>query len=209
MTFKTSSAVSPTGILTEEHQVILVVLNALEAMIAEADANRALDQQEAHDIVSFFRGFADQWHHAKEEARLFPMLEQRGVPCEQGPVGVMLREHEEGRVCVRAMSEAVGPAASGDSAALAGFIAAGRRFIPLLRSHIEKEDHCLFPMAEQVLTDQDRRDLISGFREAEHEQADPAAHGRYLALAERLPEQYGVSRPAVARPTHVSPKCTH
>ena len=209
MTSGNPSAASPTAILSEEHQVILVVLNALESLIAGTESETRLEEAEARELVGFFRGFADRFHHAKEEACLFPVLEQRGIPCEQGPIGVMLREHEEGRACVRAMDETAGPAAAGDSEALVRFIAAGRRFIPLLRGHIEKEDLCLFSMAEQVLSDQDRTRLAAAFRDADDRQADPEAHQQYLALARRLSEGYAVPRtPLRDAPRHPA-ACGH
>jgi len=39
----------------------------------------------------------DRCHQGKEEEFLFPSFESIGVPHEQGPVGVLLHEQEQGR----------------------------------------------------------------------------------------------------------------
>jgi hemerythrin-like domain-containing protein len=39
---------------------------------------------------------AEPCHHAKEEKDLFPRMEGRGLPRQQGPLAVMLVEHELG-----------------------------------------------------------------------------------------------------------------
>ena len=64
-------------------------------------------QEVLANLQEFFRLFADQCHHGKEEELLFPLLEQKGIPRTGGPIGVTLHEHEEGRALVRQMGDAV------------------------------------------------------------------------------------------------------
>ena len=49
-------------------------------------------------------------------------------------------------------ADAVEEAAAGKSKAIAQFVTHARGYVNLLREHIEKEDHCLFTMANQTLT---------------------------------------------------------
>lgn len=95
-----------------------------------------------------FSQFADKCHHAKEEDLFFPLLKERGIPGEGGPIGVMLHGHDVGRESVRRMREA----ADGESLDAAEFSDAAKAFIPLLRQHIFKENNILFRMAANVLT---------------------------------------------------------
>src|SRR5512137_79380 len=92
-----------TEILSEEHRVIEQVLSALEKMADETERTGELDVAGAKDAVDFFRNFADRCHHGKEEARLFPLLEQHGFSPDCGPTAVMRLEHEQGRAHVRGM----------------------------------------------------------------------------------------------------------
>ena len=199
----------PTDILSSEHRVIEQVLDCLERIIAESKANGRLEAASAQDAVSFFRTFADQCHHGKEEAHLFPAMEARGFPRESGPTGVMLAEHEAGRGYVRAMSEAIDAAARGDRAALSRFAEAGTGYIGLLRQHIEKEDHCLFSMANEVLTDGDQAELTAKFEKVEAEEVGRGTHERFLAIAGALAEKYGVQPKAAACAGHGVACCHH
>ena len=87
------AGMKPTEILSAEHRVIEQVLNCLEKMAAQAEKTGTLDKVSATDAVNFFRTFADQCHHGKEEAHLFPAMEAKGFPRQGGPTGVMLHEH--------------------------------------------------------------------------------------------------------------------
>ncbi len=142
---------SPTAVLREEHQVILKVMDALEQLLNKGQAAIAQDVETLAKYASFFRLFADACHHGKEEDLLFPELESRGIPREGGPIGVMLAEHEQGRVLVRQMHDALPGVRAGDTAARDAWVSAGRDFIDLLRQHIQKEDEILFMMADRVV----------------------------------------------------------
>ncbi len=199
----------PTDILSSEHRVIEQVLDCLEHIIAEANANGRLDAASARDAISFFRTFADQCHHGKEETHLFPAMEAKGFPREGGPTGVMRHEHETGRGCIRAMDGAVDAAAHGDYAALQLFSQAGEGYIGLLRQHIEKEDHCLFSMANQALADEDQTELMAKFEKVEAEEMGRGTHEKFLAIAGALAEKYGVPQKAAAHAGHGMACCHH
>jgi hypothetical protein len=78
----------------------------LEKAVARLDAGQSLPEGFPEWAPRFFQQFADQCHHAKEEDVFFPVLKQRGIPEQGGPIGVMLHEHDLGRDCVGRMREA-------------------------------------------------------------------------------------------------------
>ena len=182
----------PTEILMQEHRVIEQVLDCLELMARQCDDGKGLDTESASLAIDFFRNFADRCHHGKEEDCLFPLLEQKGFSREQGPTGVMLHEHESGRRHVRGMSEAVGSIEAGNTSATTDFVSHARAFIQLLREHIQKEDHCLFQMTDQTLSEQDQLRLIESFAHVEHDDIGPGIHEKYLNVAADLAKRYGV-----------------
>lgn len=181
-----------TEILVAEHDVILTVLACLEKLVAETESSKMLDAQAAADIVDFLRNFADRCHHAKEEDRLFIVLEERGFPRHGGPTGVMLSEHAEGRSYVAAIDSASAAASQGDPASLAKFANAARGIIALLRAHIQKENQILFPMADQTLDDAAMQDLLRDFRRIEAE-AGGKRHMMYIEKARKLCARFNVS----------------
>jgi hemerythrin-like domain-containing protein len=195
----------PTDILMQEHRVIEQVLNCLERMVEESEEGGNLIREHAEQAIAFFRAFADQCHHGKEEDRFFPLAHDRGIPREGGPIGQMLLEHTQGRAAIKKMDEAIPGASGGDPNALKRFIEGAREYIVLLRDHIQKEDHCLFPMADRVLSPEDQEDLMASFEYAEKTLHDPGTHEKYLGIANDLADYYGVQK-AMA---HAGGGCCH
>jgi hemerythrin-like domain-containing protein len=184
----------PTEILSSEHRVIELVIDCLEEMTNRAMTAGRLEKEPAEQAVAFIKGFADGCHHGKEEARLFPAMEAKGMPREGGPIGVMLHEHKVGRTHVQGMTLHLEKAAAGDGAALSAFASHARGYAELLRQHIMKEDQILFPMAERMMTDEDRTALLREFDHVEEHEMGAGTHERFLKIAESLAERYGISK---------------
>ena len=169
------AATTPTGVLREEHEVILRALTVLERIGQQMAKGTTVKPETLQGLTNFFKNFADRCHHAKEEQHLFPALERHGVPKEGGPLGVMLYEHEEGRALVRTFAE-------GDPKTAPQAI---RRYVTLLREHIAKENEILFPLSETVLPSQEQHELFHAFETAEQELGKDL-HDRLVAELSQL-----------------------
>lgn len=176
----------PTEILIEEHRVIGKVLDCLEAMAHRCTEEGNLDYSSARKALDFFREFADHCHHEKEEKNLFPLMESKGFSPEDGPTGVMRREHEEGRRFVREMNRAIDEAQADDPSAFRRFVEFAHQYVELLRQHIQKEDSCLFPMANQTFSAEEQQQLAERFEAVESDEAHAGKHRKYLAIADEL-----------------------
>jgi hemerythrin-like domain-containing protein len=179
----THEAESPTEILSDEHRVIERVLSALEQLTSLPVSDSVERWQKA---LEFFRHFADKCHHFKEEKVLFPAMEAHGIPREGGPIGMMLAEHEEGRAHVRSMWAAVEQIAAGNAASAQPLLSHARAYLTLLREHIQKEDDILFRMADEVIPQDEQRQLLRRFEEHEAEEMGAGAHEKYLKIAAEL-----------------------
>ena len=175
-----------TDILTEEHRVIERVLASLETAAARMAAGAAVRPGFFTDAAQFVRGFADGCHHKKEEGVLFAAMVRSGLPKEDGPIAVMLADHEQGRQYTRAMDEAARRLAAGDLAARPRVIDNARGYAQLLRQHIQKEDGVLFPLANEVIPPAEHDAVAEGFERVEHEETGEGVHEKYLALAANL-----------------------
>lgn len=133
-----------TATLRDEHVLILQALDLLEAAAARDERGLPVPGGWWAELIGWFRAFADRNHHAKEERILFPAMAKAGVPAEGGgPIAVMLEEHGEGRTLLQTMVEGEGRSR----------VVAGRRYVGLLRAHIDKENGILFPLADEVIDD--------------------------------------------------------
>jgi hemerythrin-like domain-containing protein len=188
----------PLTILMDEHRLIEQVLGSLETCAIEVEGGLALERAVALGYADFLRGFADAWHHGKEEDILFRRMVERGFSEETGPVAVMLHEHRQGRALVGAIA-AVGAGAGAGAVAPAEattFLSSALGFVPLLRQHIQKEDNILYPMSQRVLTSAEFETMLEDFAAFEAKAGADGARDRLEALAERLVKDF---RPDEAR----------
>jgi hemerythrin-like domain-containing protein len=189
-----------TEILMQEHRIIEQVLAALEGMARLAEQEHRLDAAHAQRAVSFIRGYADRFHHAKEEDLLFVEMEAAGFSRQGGPLAVMLHEHDVGRACVGRMANAIERAGSGDQDALRAFSDSATQFVAMLRGHIHKEDNILYPMADDVLSQASQDRLVADFARAEEAQGGRAARDGFVSTAALLASLYAGLSPHQEQP---------
>jgi hemerythrin-like domain-containing protein len=172
--------------LKHEHKIILVIMEAADREARSIHATGKVNAATLGKIVDFCRVFIDRCHHGKEEEYLFPKIEEKGVAREQGPIGVMLQEHEAGRQRVKAIAASLPPAGAGDPQAVAALAANLEAYGTLLRAHIDKENNVLFPMADRLLSPEDQQALLQAFAKHEAEEIGPGVHEKYHHLAHEL-----------------------
>jgi hemerythrin-like domain-containing protein len=178
-----------TDSLKEEHRVIERMLHILNVAAERLDKGEDVAPRVFETAGDFIRTFADRGHHGKEEDCLFPLLEQRGIPRQGGPIEVMLAEHEEGRRFVRGMLEALERYKAGDREARSALAQHARGYTSLLSDHIPKEDNILYPMGEMHLTSADQTRLQEMFQQVEKERMGEGKHQEYVHLIEELEKQ--------------------
>ncbi len=171
-----------TQILMSEHRVIEHALHALDAAARCLEQGREIRPGLFLDAGDFITGFADGWHHVKEEGALFKALAEHGVPVEGGPIGVMLHDHEQGRAFARALREAA-LRLEADPAALELVISNARSYAALMGLHILKEDQVLFPMADRLIEPESQWRVMESFKHIEGSQAAKRTPEGYAALA--------------------------
>jgi hemerythrin-like domain-containing protein len=146
------------------------MLSCLEKIIEQATALGRLEEEPAEEAIDFFHSFAVRCHQRKEEAHLFPLLQARGFSGGCGPLFVMRREHELGRLHLAGTDRAIERASQGDANALQWFVQHGRSYTRLAREHIQNEELWLFPSANRALKKLDQQNLLATFEEVEAEE---------------------------------------
>ncbi|MFO7577093.1 MAG: hemerythrin domain-containing protein [Pelovirga sp.] len=176
-----------TMVMVSEHRLILRMIALLEGNVALLEQGRFENWDFFHDAVDFIRNYADRFHHAKEEDVLFAALIKNGMPEKQSPIEAMHIEHDQGRAFVRAMATAAGKARAGESGQVPVIVENARGYIELLRGHIDKEDKILYPLAERILPEEMRHDMLGAYARAE--QQTPELEDRYRRLVEEYENQ--------------------
>ena len=116
--------------------------------------------------IDEFLAFCDgelEAHFSQEEESLFPRLERAIGP--GGPMKAMLAEHLSLWKAEDALKEGLKAVRGAPSLEKArSLVPVLRHILWLLRSHIEKEEKMLFPLAEKFLSPQDLRDIEEALR---------------------------------------------
>ncbi len=180
----------PTDILKQEHRNIERMLSVLERAVGRASAGESIQPQVFRDAIRFIQLYADRCHHGKEEDLLFTAMEQRGFPREAGPIAVMLYEHDKGRSHIKSMIEAVERLEQGNAGAITDIQSHALGFIGLLRQHIHKEDHVLFPMADHHLHEADIVRLEKEFAQVEASSESCSMKSELIGLLNALEKQF-------------------
>jgi hemerythrin-like domain-containing protein len=156
-----------TQALVHEHQLIVRMLAVLEQKAVQTGRGDYSNYRFYLEAVDFIRNYADLFHHAKEEDVLFKALVENGMPRENSPVAAMLVEHDQGRGFVKAMEEAAKAALAGKPGQDRQIAENALGYVALLREHIDKEDHILYPLAERLLSEEVRDVILGGYKKAE------------------------------------------
>jgi hemerythrin-like domain-containing protein len=183
-----------TQTLVDEHQLILRMIALLERNAVQTKSGGAANWQFYLDGVDFIRYYADRFHHAKEEDVLFAALVQNGMPRENSPVAAMLMEHEQGRNYVLALELAAREGLYGKPGQERIVVENALAYAALLRDHIDKEDHVLYPLAERIIPDAMRDGIMADYHKAEARSAADFS-ARYQAIVERYEQAYPENPP--------------
>ena len=169
----------------DEHERIIEFLNILFRAVRIEREGKILGKEFWMDSITFIRDFSDDYHHAKEEKILFPAYCERGMSDDYGPVAVMLRDHEHFRDAVGRIEDSLN---RGEDGNVVRWQACGD-FIESLRFHIHKENNILYPMGEDILTEDDEKNLLEQFDLAEEKRGGVATEEHFRKLAESLEQR--------------------
>ena len=93
----------PTEDLKVEHALTMKMLAVLQPICGKMEKQEAGLDEDIRGGIEFLRIFVDRCHHAKEEAVLFPALEELGIFHTSDLIERLRAEHRTGRALVEQM----------------------------------------------------------------------------------------------------------
>jgi hemerythrin-like domain-containing protein len=184
-------ALSVIHILKHEHRVIERVLRALEGICFRLSYKETIATEVLAVIVDFISEYVDSYHHAKEEAHLFPALQRQGIIRDGGPLGIIEHEHVVERDLIDELKIAIEGLKEKNDGSRKVFIGTAHRYIKHLINHMQQEDAILFRLADELLNSVEAESLIMSFRLAEKEFGEGVVK-RYEEVATKLEERWAV-----------------
>ncbi len=177
---------TPAEQLKEEHERIALMLKILERVCTKMEAKGKAYLGHLERIMEFFKIFVDQCHHGKEEYLLFPAI----IPMERKLIGLLLREHSQGRSYVRAMDHDLTQMKKFEELTWVEYTANAQKYIALMTQHIQKENNVLFPIFDRLLGKKKQRELVEGFEDLERKKIGEGVHEEFHKLLHELKEIY-------------------
>jgi hemerythrin-like domain-containing protein len=177
-------------ILMKEHRFIEEVAGSLETLLGQVMEGLVPERHVIAKYATFLKDFVDRTHHGKEENRLFARMIEHGFPAEHGPIGVMMADHVEGRGHTRTLVNLGAAEGVMNRTDLERLRVSAGSYVPLIRSHIGKEDNILYPMAMRVLPVPVLDQLEKEFFEFDQNQIGPERLNEYNSIGRDLTAQF-------------------
>lgn len=171
--------------LKNDHRVIQQVVAGMSAVAELLDSGKRVDPSVLADLVQFLRVFADQCHHEKEEQHLFPLLSTNANVSTRRELESLAREHRSAKQLVSQLAKVAAVYIHNPGAVRYRVVDLLQQLVELYPAHIWKEDFLLFPMAQQNLSNTEKRDLEKKFDYVEREVGEDV-HAGFVMLAKKL-----------------------
>ena len=190
-------------IIESEHRSISAVLDGLAHF-----ADQGLEKKPVPDarvfraMLQYLDLFAERMHHPKEDLYLFAALRRHG--CETHEVlGRLEGDHQQGVAAIRALEQAFLHYEEGGAPFFEAFARRIKNYTTFYREHMRAEEKVIFPLAEELLDEEDWRQIDIAFATHVDPLASPAEERDLKALFTRIvtitPSPIGVG-PEIAKP---------
>ena len=153
--------------LVDEHVLIKRLLALVPTITDFVESSETVDKDLVLDCVDFIRGYADKFHHMKEEDILFKYVDEQSEI-----IKIMYEDHVTGRNHVKNVVEG---AENGNKAQIKEHL---NGYKDLLTQHIKKEDEILYPWIERQMSDKQIGELFQRCSAAD------------ASVGEELPKKY-------------------
>ncbi len=153
-----------TKALVDEHVLILKGLGFLKIARDRIEINQHPPKSFFQHAVPFFRNYADQYHHYKEEFLMFGFLARKKEGLLDLEIGSLRHQHEIGREFLTNVERSVNGYEMENEIAITSLLGNLSSFCSVLSRHIFMEDHLFFPMVEKELSQEEKNTLMEQFK---------------------------------------------
>lgn len=149
--------------LFDEHEMIVNALDAAKQLKTQIGKNDKQYEQNVRDLIDFFRNYADNFHHHKEEQILFPAMKKKNELLGDGVLKEMFDNHEDFRETTKNIEKSL------DEKNYAQAQKQLEAYTEALLDHIAVENDEVFQMAETLLSEDELDKIFYEFEDADIE----------------------------------------
>lgn len=178
-------------IMVEEHENVRRMLKVMRNISYRLMTKGEYELSDFTRIIDFVRTYTDKHHHGKEEDILFDTMEKKIERlAKSGAIKGMYIEHDLGRLYMANLEKAISNFEEGNDYARLDIIANSISYTDLLDRHIERENTALYKFAENMLSDDDKKDIEKACKKIEDEATASGVQEKYINLLDKLEEKY-------------------
>jgi hemerythrin-like domain-containing protein len=181
--------------LFEEHALILQVIEALDVLVNQLEADTGDYRGELVRLMAFFSQFADHLHHEKEESVLLPALVDAGLRWDDGVIAEVRRDHELERQMLQSLRHCALQNTPWSMMDRQRILDVGHQYADFMRRHITTEDELLRPLitsALNALAFQQLNERLERFDSRFEASGELAKHREFASLV--LSKQCAIAR---------------
>jgi hemerythrin-like domain-containing protein len=149
--------------LYDEHSIIINAIDVARQSKILIGIDNAQYESTIRQLITFFRNYADKYHHYKEENILFPEMNKRNELLVDGVIKEMFDNHEEFREKIRNIEINL------DSKMYAQAQTELEKYGEALLDHIAVENDEVFQIAETLFTDDDLEKINHRFQDCDRD----------------------------------------
>jgi hemerythrin-like domain-containing protein len=173
-------------IIREEHQSLAAVLHGLLYVVRGIRAHETEpDFSLLGAMVYYIDTFPERFHHPKEDAWLFRLLQLRH-PDARDLIDRLQSEHRAGAVKLRQLEQSLLRYQEGGRGEFAVFAAAVESFVAFERNHMRSEETEVIPLAQKYLTPTDWAEIDAAFLDHTDPLLGEAVRDDFLGLFRRI-----------------------
>jgi hemerythrin-like domain-containing protein len=173
----------PIGPLMIEHRLIERMISVLSKKINSMEEQDGVNLEVIDAGVDFFRTYADQCHHGKEEDILFRDLDGKALSSEHKKImDELIQEHRFGRQTVGKLVSAKERYAQGERGAQKEIMGFLKKLLEFYPAHIEKEDKSFFMPSMEYFSKAERDTMLQEFWEFDKN----LIHKKYKQMVEHF-----------------------
>jgi hemerythrin-like domain-containing protein len=163
-------------------------LDALGGAAAELGRNKYARASFFISAHGFITGYIDGIFFKKEEF-LIQALQDGGFPQDDGPVAALRSEQQKSRAAAELLLENSMKWQSGDDSDRIAVGWATSEFTTALRAHLERLKNLIYPLLEQVMTEEDEQRTIEAIQRAAPNGSGDSDPAQLVRLLESLEEE--------------------
>jgi hemerythrin-like domain-containing protein len=180
----------PTDNLIIEHREISELLNIMSIIAENIKSKDVFYPNDVEEIINYLIIILDKSHQGKEDGVLYPELILSGIPKETAPLSIINYEHNLAKHYLNDINSCVVNCKIGND--FSGELLADSltNYVIVIQNHIQREEEIVFPLANEVLSDEKQNEISQKFEDIEQKNMAHNFADHFNKLLNKLHNKY-------------------